>query len=50
MTESECILGFPARDLERIVAELEELAAKCLPRVRSKAVYRALTVRSGRPA
>ena len=46
MTEEECILGFPSRDLQRIVAQLRELSAKALPRVRGKAVYRSLAGRS----
>ena len=43
--EEECILGFPGKDLDRIVAELEELEAKTMPRVRGKAVYKALVER-----
>ena len=46
MNEAECILGFPGRDLEQIVAELEELAVKAMPRVRGKNVYRALVGRA----
>jgi uncharacterized protein (DUF169 family) len=46
MNEAECILGFPGKDLERIASELEQLASKSLPRVRGKAVYRALTARA----
>jgi uncharacterized protein (DUF169 family) len=46
MAESECILGFPGRDLERIMAELEGLAAKAMSRVRGKGVYQALTRRT----
>jgi uncharacterized protein (DUF169 family) len=46
MTQSECILGFPGRDLDRIMAELEELAAKAMARVRGKSVYQALVRRS----
>jgi len=42
MGQEECILGFPASELERIVTELEALAAKSLPRVRGKSVYKAL--------
>lgn len=47
MGEAECILGFPGRDLEGIVRELEELASKALPRVRGKAVYHSLAGRMG---
>ena len=46
MADAECVLGFPGQDLERIVAELEELAVKALPRVRGKAVYRLLAGRT----
>ena len=46
MGEAECILGFPGRDLERIMAELGELAIKAMPRVRGKAVYHALARRA----
>jgi len=46
MTEAECVLGFPARDLDLIVSELEELATKAMPRVRSKAIYRSLANRT----
>lgn len=46
MTEAECILGFPGKDLDRIVAQLEKLAAKAMPRVRGKAVYSALVGRA----
>ena len=46
MGEAECILGFPGRDLVRIVHELEELASKALPRVRGKAVYNSLIGRA----
>jgi len=45
MGEAECILGFPGSNLEGIMAELEELATKALPRVRGKSVYQALTRR-----
>jgi len=46
MSEAECVLGFPGRDLERIVRELEELANKAMPRVRGKSVYNALLERA----
>ena len=46
MSEAECVLGFPGRDLGRIVAELEELAVKAMPRVRGKAVYQSLIGRT----
>lgn len=46
MGEAECILGFPGQDLERIVTELQELAEKAMPRVRSKAVYSSLIART----
>jgi len=40
---SETVLGFPASSLGRIVAALEKLAQKAMPRSRSKAAFRALT-------
>jgi len=46
MADAECVLGFPGQDLERIVAELEELAAKALPRARGKAIYHSLVGRT----
>ncbi len=46
MAESECILGFPGQDLECIMAELEELAAKAMSRVRGKSVFQALARRT----
>ena len=46
LAEAECILGFPSGDLDRIVAELGELAAKAMPCVRGKAVYHALLGRN----
>ena len=47
MAESECVLGFPIKDLEAIVAALEKLNQKAIPRVRGKTVYRALSSRGG---
>jgi uncharacterized protein (DUF169 family) len=41
----ECVIGFPGHDLERIVAALEQLAAKAMPRVRAKTAYRAFQQR-----
>ena len=46
MTESECVLGFPVKDLEHIVSSLKKLNEKAIPRVRGKAVYKALTTRT----
>lgn len=46
MSEAECILGFPGRDLERIVNELQELASQAIARVRSKGVYHSLVRRA----
>lgn len=46
MPESECILGFPAQRLPDLLAELEELATRAMPRVRGKAVYQALERRT----
>jgi uncharacterized protein (DUF169 family) len=45
MAENECLIGFPGKDLASIVAELEELANKAMPRVRGKNVYHALVGR-----
>ena len=46
MTESECVLGFPFKVLENIINSLKKLNEKAIPRVRGKAVYRALTTRT----
>ena len=43
--ESECVLGFPIKDLDAIVASLTKLNEKAIPRVRGKTVYRALAER-----
>jgi uncharacterized protein (DUF169 family) len=48
LAESECVLGFPIKDLETIVTSLEKLNQKAIPRVRGKIVYRALLSREGR--
>jgi uncharacterized protein (DUF169 family) len=45
LSESECVLGFPGKDLERIVNSLKKLNEKAIPRVRGKAVYQALLSR-----
>jgi uncharacterized protein (DUF169 family) len=45
LTESECVLGFPIKDLEPIVTSLRKLNEKAIPRVRGKAVYKALLSR-----
>lgn len=42
LTENECVLGFPIKDLETIVTSLRKLNEKAIPRVRGKAVYEAL--------
>ena len=47
LAESECVLGFPIKDLERIVTSLEKLNEKAIPRVRGKTVYKALLTRGG---
>lgn len=46
MAESECILGLPGTDLERVVDQLEELSSKAMARVRGKAVYQGLMGRA----
>ncbi|MHB8105000.1 MAG: DUF169 domain-containing protein, partial [Dehalococcoidales bacterium] len=45
MAENECVLGFPFKDLERIVNSLKKLNEKAIPRVRGKVVYKALASR-----
>jgi len=45
LTESECVLGFPIKDLDTIVSSLTKLDSQAIPRVRSKKVYRALMER-----
>ncbi|MCJ7743577.1 MAG: DUF169 domain-containing protein [Dehalococcoidales bacterium] len=45
LAESECVLGFPIKDLENIVNSLLRLNEKAIPRVRGKAVYQALLSR-----
>ena len=45
LAESECVLGFPTRDLDSIVSSLQKLNERAIPRVRGKTVYRALTSR-----
>jgi uncharacterized protein (DUF169 family) len=47
LAESECVLGFPFKDLEKIVTSLEKLNEKAIPRVRGKTVYKALLTRGG---
>lgn len=49
MEHTECILGFPGTDLQRIVAEMEELAARGMARVRETPVFRSLMQRTDRP-
>jgi uncharacterized protein (DUF169 family) len=45
MAESECVLGFPIKDLENIIISLMKLNERAIPRVRGKAVYKALLER-----
>jgi len=45
LEESETVLGFPVKDLEEIVTSLQKLNEKAIPRVRGKAVYKALISR-----
>lgn len=42
LADSECVLGFPMKDLETIVASLSKLNEKAIPRVRGKAIHKAL--------
>ena len=45
MTENECVLGFPVRDLEIIIGSLKKLGEKAILRVREKPIYGALLSR-----
>jgi len=45
LSESECVLGFPFKDLGKIVTSLERLNEKAIPRVRGKTIYKALLSR-----
>lgn len=45
LAESECVLGFPIKDLENIVNSLQKLNERAIPRVRSKTIYQALLSR-----
>jgi uncharacterized protein (DUF169 family) len=45
LAKSECVLGFPIKDLENIVTSLEQLNEKAIPRVRGKIMYKALASR-----
>jgi len=45
LAESECVVGFPIKDLENIVNSLQKLKERAIPRVRGKAVYQALLSR-----
>ena len=45
LAESECVLGFPIKDLENIVNSLQKLNERAIPRVRGKAIYKALSSR-----
>lgn len=45
--DAEAVLGFPGRELERLVSSLKKLNQRALPRVRSKMIYKALRDREG---
>ncbi len=45
LADSECVLGFPIKDLDTIVTSLGKLHDKAIPRVRGKAIYKALLSR-----
>lgn len=45
LAESECVLGFPIKNLESIVNSLQRLGERAIPRVRGKTVYQALLSR-----
>ncbi len=42
LAESECVLGFPIKDLDTIVTSLGKLNERAIPRVREKAIYKTL--------
>jgi len=46
LADSECVLGFPIKDLRTIVGSLKKLNERAIPQVRSKPVYKALTKRA----
>ena len=48
LADSETVLGFPASQLDKIVASLEKLNEKAIPRVRGKTVYKALLERDSK--
>ena len=45
MAENECVVGFPIKDLNNIVNSLQKLNERAIPRVRGKAIYKALVSR-----
>ncbi len=46
LAESECVVGFPIKDLDNIVNSLQKLNEKAIPRVRAKPIYKALLART----
>jgi len=42
LAESECVLGFPTKDVETIVISLRKLNERAIPWVRGKSIYKAL--------
>ncbi|MCL4369582.1 MAG: DUF169 domain-containing protein [Chloroflexi bacterium] len=46
MAEMEAILGLPGKDLDMVVAQLQQLSTKAMGRVRGKAVYHGLVGRA----
>jgi uncharacterized protein (DUF169 family) len=49
MADDEAIIGIPGRKLPEIIASLEKLAEKAMPRVRSKAIYKMYVGEKERP-
>ena len=45
LAENECVLGFPLKDLGKIVTSLLKLKERAIPRVRGKTIYKALLSR-----
>ena len=48
LVDSEAVVGFPYSKLDKIVASLEKLNEKAIPRVRGKTVYKALLARDSK--
>jgi len=49
LADSECVVGFPGKDLDPIAHSLGKLNEKAIPRVRGKTIYKALLKREINP-